>query len=98
MEKIDRKYIFRAISINSGKKYTQNNAIIFLAKDELLPSILDKYIELLITKNADERQIKGVELLKDRVLTWQRKYEKKVSLPNVQSGKEEKNVCKPNKC
>lgn len=97
MEAIDRKFKFTAISNNSGKKYTEKNAIVFLLKDALLPSMLDNYIALCAQRGADERQLRGVQLLKDRVLAWQRKNEKKVKLPDVAEGAEEKRVCKPNK-
>ena len=38
-----------------------------------------------------------MQLLKDRVLKWQRANEKRVKLPDVEKGEEEKKVCKPNK-
>jgi hypothetical protein len=97
METIDRKFKFTAISNKSGKKYTEKNALVFLLKDALLPDLLDKYIQLCAAKNVDKRQIMGVSLLKDRVLAWQRKNEKKVHIPDVDEGREEKRVCKPNK-
>ena len=97
MENIDRKFKFIAVSKKSGKKYTQNNAIVFLVKDALLPDLLDKYLELCSQAEVDMRQITGVSLLKDRVLAWQRKHYDKVHKPDVQEGKEEAQVCKPNK-
>lgn len=97
MERIDRKFKFTAVSNKSGKKYTEKNALVFLLKDALLPDLLDKYMGLCAEKNVDERQIMGVSLLKDRVLIWQRANEKKVHLPDVEAGKEEKRVCKANK-
>lgn len=96
MEVIDRKFKFRAVSIQSRKVYTEKNAILFLAKDALLPELLDKYIDLCEGK-ADERQTKAVGLLKDRVLRWQRENQTKVHVPDVEVGKEEKRVCKPNR-
>jgi hypothetical protein len=97
MGMIDRKFTFTAVSIKSGKKYTHKDAIVFLVKDALLPDLLDKYMQLCAAKNVDERQIMGVSLLKDRVLAWQRRYLKKVKLPDVAEGDEEKRICKPNK-
>jgi hypothetical protein len=44
----------------------------------------------------DERQLRGMQLLKDRVMKWQRANEKKVHLPDVQEGEEEKRVCRKN--
>jgi hypothetical protein len=97
MEVIDRKFKFTAVSNKSGKKYTEKNAIVFLLKDALLPDLLDKYYDLAVNKMADERQLEGIRLLKDRVLTWQRNNINKVHVPDVEVGKEEKRVCKPNK-
>lgn len=96
MEKVDRKFAFVATSLKSGKTYTHRDAIVFLAKDALLPDVLDRYIELCAQHGIDERQIKGVQLLKDRVLKYQRVNMKKVKLPDVEEGQEEKKVCKPN--
>ena len=97
MEAIDRKFRFTAVSLSSGRKHTHADAIVFLAKDALLPDLLDKYLALCSAAQVDERQIKGVQLLKDRVLTYQRSNIKKVRMPDVNAGKEEKRICKPNK-
>lgn len=97
MEAIDRKFKITAVSSKSGKTYTEKDAIVFLVKDSLLPNMLDKYIELCAQAQVDKRQLKGVQLLKDRVLAWQRKNEKKVHKPDVEEGREEKRVCKMNK-
>lgn len=97
MECIDRKFTFVAVSKKSGKKYTENNAVLFLVKDALLPDLLDKYLELCSKAGVDQRQMTGVSLLKERVLAWQRKHETKVHIPDVQVGKEELRVCKVNK-
>lgn len=96
MAMIDRKFKFRAVSNKSGKVYTEKNAMVFLIKDALLPDLLDAYMKLCVEKNVDHRQVMGVSLLKDRVLAWQRKNIKKVHLPDVKEGEEEKRVCKPN--
>jgi hypothetical protein len=97
MEVIDRKFKFSAVSNKSGKKYTEKDAIVFLVKDSLLPNLLDKYIDLCSQAQVDERQLKGMILLKDRVMQWQRDNQKKVHPPDVEVGKEEKRVCKPNR-
>jgi hypothetical protein len=98
MECIDRKFKFTAISNKSGKKYTEKNALVFLVKDSLLPNLLDKYIELCSQAQVDERQLKGMQLLKDRVLAWQRNNPNKVHKPDVTIGIEERRICKANKC
>lgn len=95
-EVLDRKFKIKAISIKSGKMYTQKNAILFLGKDKLLPDLLDKYIELCSKAGVDRAQLVGVQLLKDRVMRYQRENIKKVKLPDVSEGVEEKRVCKLN--
>ena len=96
MEAIDRKFKIEAVSLKSGKKYTQANGVLFLVKDALLPDLLDKYYALTVEKGADERQLLGIQLLKERVVTWQRMHIKQVHVPDVEVGKEEKRVCKDN--
>jgi hypothetical protein len=97
MEVVDRKFKITAVSNKSKKKYTEKNAIVFLVKDALLPDMLNNYIGLCMQRGVDERQLKGMQLLKDRVLAYQRKYPNKVKLPDISEGVEEKRVCKPNK-
>lgn len=97
MEAIDRKYRFTAVGLASGRKYTHANAVVFLAKDALLPDLLDAYHALCLKAGVDERQIKGIQLLKGRVLIYQRRNLAKVKVPGVNEGKEEKRICKPNK-
>lgn len=96
-EVIDRKFKFKAVSIHSGKQFTEKNAIVFLAKDALVPALLKYYEQLCRTQECDERQIKAVELLRERVEKYQAMYPRKVSFPDVAEGEEEKRVCKPNK-
>jgi hypothetical protein len=96
MEAIDRKFKIAAVSLKSNKKYTQANAVLFLAKDALLPELLDHYYQLAFAKGADDRQLVGIMLLKERVVAWQATHAKQVHVPDVDEGKEEKRVCKPN--
>lgn len=96
MECIDRKFKTEAVSLKSGKKYTQANSVLFLAKDALLPDLLDVYYAMSKTKGVDERQLLGIALLKERVIAWQRVHVKQVHMPDVEEGKEEKRVCKDN--
>lgn len=96
MECIDRKFKIAATSLKSGKKYSQANAVLFLTTDALLPELLDKYYDLAYVRGTDDRQLTGIKLLKERVVAWQAVNAKKVHLPDVEEGKEEKRVCKPN--
>jgi len=98
MECIDRKFKTSATSLKSGKEYTQADSVVFLAKDALLPDMLDMYYAMSKAKGVDARQLLGIALLKERVVAWQRKNIKHVHLPDVEEGKEEKRVCKDNHC
>lgn len=97
MEAIDRKFKFKAVSIRTKKQYTEKNAVVFLAKDALLPEVLERYKQLCKENNVDERQIEGIRLLRERVVRYQTENPRKVSFPDVDAGEEEKRVCKPNK-
>jgi hypothetical protein len=97
MQMLDRKFKIKAVSNKSGKLYTHENAILFLGKDKLLPDLLDAYIELCSKYGVDKAQLLGVQLLKDRVMSYQRANIKKVHLPDVAEGEEEKRVCKLNR-
>lgn len=97
MEVIDRKFKFKAVSNKSGKVYTEKNAMVFLIKDALLPDLLDAYVELCGKRGADTRQLAGIQLLKDRVVKWQRANINKVKLPDVELGKEDKYINRPNR-
>lgn len=97
MEIIDRKFIFVGASRKSQKRYTERNAVLFVAHDEVLPDLLDKYHGLCEKAGADARQLRAIGLLKDRVLSWQRKNVKQVRVADVEQGKEERRVNAPNK-
>lgn len=97
MEAIDRKYRFKAVSVASKRTHTQSDAVLFLAKDKLLPALLDSYIRLCVESGVDDKQTQGVVLLRERVMTYQRRNINKVRLPDVGDGKEAKRVLKPNK-
>jgi hypothetical protein len=95
-EVIDRKYNIVAISNHSGKRYTEHDGIFFKLTDALLPDMLDKYHQLALEKKADARQLRGIRLLKERVLRFQRANISVVKLPDVEEGKEEEHVCQSN--
>lgn len=97
MEAIDRKYRFKAVSVASGRQHSQADGVLFLAKDKLLPALLDSYIRLCVESGVDDKQTQGVVLLRERVMTYQRRNINKVRLPDVGDGKEAKRVLKPNK-
>ncbi len=95
MEDLDRKFIFRATKTKDATSVTQKEAIIFLAKDNLLVPTLTYYKELCEKSGVSDVQIKGVELLINRIINWRKSNPNKLKDPDV--GKvEAEYVCKPN--
>lgn len=96
MEDLDRKFIFTATKTKDGVTVTQKEAIIFLAKDNLLIPTLTYYKELCIRSGASDEQVVGVDLLINRVLTWRNCNQDKLKYPDI-GDEEAEYVCKPNK-
>lgn len=93
---IDRKYKVTAVSVNSGKTYTEKDVMVFKASDPALPATLKAYEETCREMGVSEAQQQGVRLLRERVEDYQRTYPKKVKFADVAPGKEAKRVCAPN--
>ncbi|HDY89426.1 MAG TPA: hypothetical protein ENH82_15085 [bacterium] len=85
MEAIDRKYKF--IGFNPSKEnptiHSEMDAFIFLATDEEAPDLLNFYITRQKMKGAGKAQIACTELLRERVMTFQRLFPKKVKVADV---------------
>jgi len=96
-EAIDRKFKFEAVSLSSGKAYSQKNAIVFLARDPAVPAALEAYEAKCKELGASDEQLQGVGLLHARVVQFQTRSLKRVKVADVQPGKEAKRVLKPNK-
>ena len=75
---IDRKFKFVAVNPCNGKYYTQENAIVFCAKDEAVPHMLAEYKKECKLLGANSEHIESIELLFNRVLEYQRSVEHKV--------------------
>ena len=95
-EKIDRKYLISAMSATRDVGHNEYDSVLFLAKDKLLPEVLDYYYTLCIASRVGEDQIRGVLLLKERVKEFQRLNPELVKLPDIELGDEESEVCRPN--
>ncbi len=71
MNSIDRKFLIEATSISSGNQYSQDDAVLFLAKDKAFLLTLPTYREKCVEVGAGPDQIKAVDMLIDRVAAFQ---------------------------
>ncbi len=88
MESIDRKFVITATSRVSGKMYSENNAVLFLAKDKAFLLALPTYLEKCKEVGAGPDQIKAVELMIQRVEQYQTNNPTLVKIPDVDPVKE----------
>ena len=72
---IDRKFKFVVTNPCKGTVYTEENAIIFLAKDEAVPTMLFAYQAECERLGCGPEHIESVELLIGRVLKYQQDIE-----------------------
>lgn len=80
---IDRKFVIRAKAIKSGKRYDENSAALFLAKDKAFLLALPHYLEACKTVGAGPEQLKAVELMIERVKKFQADNPQEVKIPDV---------------
>jgi len=72
---IDRKFKFVAVNPCKGNYYTEENAVLFVAKDRALIPALLAYVAECKTIGANAEHIESVDLLIDRVREYQRNIE-----------------------
>ena len=75
---IDRKFKFVATNPCKDTVYTEENAIVFCAKDAAVPKMLLEYQKECKKLGCDESHLESASLLFDRVLEFQKKVEKRV--------------------
>ena len=80
---IDRKYKILAINPVSGGIHTEEDAILFLAKDEAILPMLDTYLEECELLGCEDTHIDSLLLLMKRVETYQKEHGKKVPDTNL---------------
>lgn len=83
---IDRKFAINAMAHGSKKVYTENNAVLFLAKDRAFLATLPEYRRQCELLGCDENQLRAVDLLIKRVTQYQEDNETKI--PDVDPKKE----------
>jgi hypothetical protein len=70
-EPIDRKFTFCATSCEHGNEHSHMDAIVFLAKDAALIPTLHFYRDKCFHLEAKEEQLRGIDLLIERVQKYQ---------------------------
>ena len=78
---IDRKYKILAVNPCSGNVHTEEDSVLFLAKDQALLVALEAYVEECSLLGCEDTHIEGVNLLIERVEEYQRKV--KVEVPDT---------------
>ena len=94
---IDRKFKILAECHAHGHQFTEMDGVFFKAADPGLSAALAGYRHWLVDHHADERQIKTVDLLMERVSHFQFQNPDKVKMPDVDEGEEEQIVNRPNR-
>jgi len=77
-EMIDRKFKFVAVNPCNQKVYTEENAVVFCAKDEAFLDILPKYLEACERRGSNPEHLESILLLTGRVAQYQEFVESKV--------------------
>ncbi|HBF42332.1 MAG TPA: hypothetical protein DDW42_01640 [Desulfobacteraceae bacterium] len=75
---IDRKYKILAINPVSGGIHTEDDAILFLAKDLAVIPMLEAYIEECELLGCEDTHLDGLNILVERVMKYQKDVDAKV--------------------
>lgn len=71
-EPVERKYWLQAVSRQgTGRVWTHDHAMVFLARDVALPAVLRYYLDICQAHGAAGAQIRALELLTERVNRYQ---------------------------
>lgn len=97
MENIDRKFKISAVCHAHGHEYTEADGVFFKAGDAAFNErVINTYKEEALKLGAHQRQLLGIELMKDRVMKFKAENPAKVKVPDVDEGPEESLVNRPN--
>jgi len=95
-ERLDRKYVISATSMEHGTHHDETDSVLFLAKDIALPAILEFYYQECIRRGADQNQLDAIVLLEERVKRWQREHQQLLKVADVDDSPEGKQIIAPN--
>lgn len=71
---IDRKYKILAINPVSGNIHTEDDAVLFTARDVYLVNVLDYYHDMCKRGGADKNHLESISLLIQRVADHQQEH------------------------
>ena len=80
---IDRKYKILAVNPCSGNVHTEEDAVVFLAKDRAFPYALEEYLRQCKKLQCDDIHLESIRLLIARVDSYQEKMGSKVPDTNT---------------
>lgn len=83
MEGIDWKYKIHAVNRATDKVRTDDEAILFLAKDDAVPPTLAFYYEECQRIGAEQGQLDSIRLLQTRVQNWRREHFDECKTPDM---------------
>lgn len=75
---IDRKFKFVAVNPCNQKVYTEENAMIFCAKDKALIPALRAYVAACVALDCGDEHIESIALLMGRIKKYQHDTESRV--------------------
>lgn len=75
---IDRKYKILAVNPCSGNVHTEDDSILFLAKDQALLVALEAYVEECSLLGCEDSHLESVNLLIERVEQYQKNIKSEV--------------------
>lgn len=87
-ERIDRKFMLKAVNLR-GEGFDEHHAVVFLARDKVLPDVLRFYKARLAEAGAAQDETDSIELLIARVEAYHAAHPDEVKVPDVADGTQE---------
>ena len=75
---LDRKYKILAINPCSGSIHTEEDSVLFLAKDKFLPQVLQWYRDQCRMGGCDDSHLESISFLRERVIDFQKEHGAKI--------------------
>lgn len=92
---IDRKYAFYALNRKTGNTHDDTEGVVFLAKDNAFPATLRFYRTECERQGAQPAQLKGIDLLIERVDAYRARHSDICKVPDVTPAEAEE-LLRPN--